>query len=457
MFEYAGVFVNILLTQVSAVCIKLYPQRKHIPMGILRAIIVHLAMVALQFAGYLFVRGRIEYSYLLVQFYKLFGIILTMTVPFFLVPRRFFQNLFLLAVVFNMGVMIFGMANYIEVMHGGEFARNYPYLVSNGVTILLQIICLPILVNYLKKMFVMWDGMERAAIWKVIWLLPTLFFAFAMVAQNIFSGVTSSPSYVIIRFLIGCSVIIVCYVLAKSLREESEKAALTEHARVTDRQLAMQREQYERLMENAETVKSMRHDMRHHIAAIGRLAEEENAGKVSGYLEGFAGKLIFAGEKSYCTNYAVDAVAAHYLGLAASEGITVEARLGIPEDTGAVPAMDLCVILGNFLENALEACRRMERGDKFIRIRSRMDGDTLSIVVTNSFDGLWNEKNGAYLSRKEISGDAREGVGLSSVKAVCEKHRGLAQFEITGDIWKSSALVHMGDRGDETRANQPLQ
>jgi len=33
--------------------------------------------------------------------------------------------------------------------------------------------------------------------------------------------------------------------------------------------------------------------------------------------------------------------------------------------------------------------------------------------------------------------------GLSSVKAVCEKHRGLVQYEITADVWKSSALVHM--------------
>ena len=36
-----------------------------------------------------------------------------------------------------------------------------------------------------------------------------------------------------------------------------------------------------------------------------------------------------------------------------------------------------------------------------------------------------------------------QGVGLSSVKAICGKHRGLVQYEIAGDVWKSSALVRV--------------
>jgi hypothetical protein len=86
----------------------------------------------------------------------------------------------------------------------------------------------------------------------------------------------------------------------------------------------------------------------------------------------------------------------------------------------------------------------MEHGGKYIRARSRIDGDTLSIVVTNSFDGSWCEENSVYVSSKKGEGAAdREGVGLSSVSAVCAKYRGLVQFEITGDTWKSSALVHL--------------
>jgi len=246
--------------------------------------------------------------------------------------------------------------------------------------------------------------------------------------------------------------------------------------------------------------------MRHHFAAIGLIAGEPDAGKnVCEYIRGLTDALLSSSDKQYCTNYAANAVVAHYLGIAESEGISVEAQLIIPNETGNVPAMDICIILGNFLENALEACRRINplgvtetktgkqgslNGGRYIRARSRIDGDTLSIVVTNSFDGIWRMENGVYISRKKgeagetggrggetgggsdepggsgrgetgvgskFSGGGSEsrlvGVGLSSVRAVCEKYRGLVQFEIAGDLWKSSALVHFIETTGKVQKN----
>ena len=281
---------------------------------------------------------------------------------------------------------------------------------------------------------------------KWLWTVPAVFY---FISECFFTVgyhkkmYAIKPVYPAVFLIFLTSSFAVCVLLLRILDSVAENVRLESEAAAVNRQLDLQLDQYGRLMENAETMKSMHHDIRHHLAVIGQLAETENAGKVKRYAEDLLGRLVPAQEKTYCENYFVDAVAAHYLGLAESEGATVEARFDVPEDTGLVPAMDLCVIIGNFLENALEACRRVERGKGFIRVRTRIAGDTLSIVVTNSFDGLWEcDKNGAYLSRKKTS-PQREGVGLSSVKAVCVKHRGLVQYEITGDVWKSSALVHM--------------
>jgi signal transduction histidine kinase len=184
--------------------------------------------------------------------------------------------------------------------------------------------------------------------------------------------------------------------------------------------------------------------MRFHLAAIGRLAEESGDGKVKGYIESLSGKVVSVSEKIYCVNHTVNAAAANYFGIAEKEGVTVEAQLNIPEDTGDVPAIDLCVILGNFLENALDACRRMESGNKFIHAHTVVDDESISIIVSNSFDGQWEQQDGVYLSRKENGGVKRIGVGLSSVKEICEKYGGLAIFEVTDNVWKSSALVETG-------------
>jgi len=135
----------------------------------------------------------------------------------------------------------------------------------------------------------------------------------------------------------------------------------------------------------------------------------------------------------------------YYLNLAQNEDIAAEAHLDIPEDTRSIPAIDLCVVVGNLLENALEACQRMKSGKKFIHIRSVIEGNAISFVVTNSFDGNYRKQNDVYLSLKAEEKTGREGVGLSSVKAICQNHDGLVCYGFTGDVWESSALLNMYD------------
>ena len=236
--------------------------------------------------------------------------------------------------------------------------------------------------------------------------------------------------------------IIGLWYIRETVQAAADKKRLEDQVRFTNRQIAIQREQYVGIAESVENAKKARHDLRHQLYAIRGFNEAGETERLGDYLEELISNIPMAYEKSICENFAVNAVAAHYIAVAESENIDVDAIIKVPDDTGEVPALDLCVILGNFLENAIDACRRMEEGDKFIRVWTRIDGDTLSFVVVNSYDGLWTERKGIYLSRKE-NRYSRDGIGISSVKAVCEKHRGLLLIEPGEDTWKASALIHM--------------
>jgi len=245
----------------------------------------------------------------------------------------------------------------------------------------------------------------------------------------------------IMVFMLMLAIIGVRYI-RETVQANAEKKSLEDQVRYTNRQIAIQREQYTGITESMEQARKARHDMRHQLSVIqgfNELGDQENLRK---YLEELISHIPMAFEKSYCENMAVNSVVAHYAKIAESESIDTDIKITIPEKTGEVPAMDLCVILGNLLENAIDACRHMKEGDKYIRIRTMLDEDTLSIVVTNSYDGVWKEKGGVYFSRKETK-FRREGIGLASVKTVCEKHRGLVRIEAGKDFWKSSALIHM--------------
>jgi sensor histidine kinase regulating citrate/malate metabolism len=182
--------------------------------------------------------------------------------------------------------------------------------------------------------------------------------------------------------------------------------------------------------------------------------ERDESEKIISRLEAISGSLP-AAKKPQCKNIAVDSVVHNIVETAEKNGVRLDMELAIPIDAGRVSDMDLCVIVGSIMDNALEACMRMpelagvtpEGSERFIRARTLIQGSFLSIVVENSFDGIWNDKGGEYYSRKRKNGGKglREGAGIPSVKAVCEKYDGRAAFSVEGNVWKASALVDMGN------------
>jgi len=232
---------------------------------------------------------------------------------------------------------------------------------------------------------------------------------------------------------------------ARKVREAgAEKYRLAAREMITESRLDFQREQYERLMESIESVRFMRHDLRHHLAVVSEYANTGNIAGIQGYMEGVETGLSSARGKVYCENHAVSAITAYYLNLAEGQGVETTVKLTVPSETGRVRDSDLCVIVGNFLENAVEACRNVAEGERFLRLFSYMQDDTLTITMENSFDGRAKERDGVLYSRKHEG----EGVGLSSVRAVAAKYGGAARFESQGAMFLSSAYVQLDDVGE---------
>lgn len=122
-----------------------------------------------------------------------------------------------------------------------------------------------------------------------------------------------------------------------------------------------------------------------------------------------------------CSNQWADALICHYLKLAKQQDITVNMDLHLPEDIGIDP-QDLCVILGNCLENAIEACVRLpEKQLRWIDIKTTISKGHLNIDIANSFDGLVQRKGDRFGSTKNGSD---HGIGLVSVRALTAKYQG---------------------------------
>jgi sensor histidine kinase YesM len=141
------------------------------------------------------------------------------------------------------------------------------------------------------------------------------------------------------------------------------------------------------------------------------------------YTSMYAGASSSLSSFTFCENYVADVILRHFAVLAEREGIHYKVDAVIPE-TLPIDNADLCTVISNLLENALEACAYVVE-DKKIIVTVKQIKSNLTILVDNSFDGTHRTRGGVFLSRKRHN---REGVGLASVRAIAEKYSGGAEF-----------------------------
>ena len=185
-------------------------------------------------------------------------------------------------------------------------------------------------------------------------------------------------------------------------------------------------------------MRGWRYDYRNHIQLLKMYAQNGDLDAIRAYLDALETDLTRVDTVVKTGNRMADAILNSKISLAKSKHIPVRADAHIPVAL-AVSDLDLCVILGNLLENALEACARMTEGRRFLRLVSAVHLDTLTVTMDNSFDGHADFDGERFRSSKRDD----FGVGLGSIRAVARKRGGDARFEPDGRVFRSSVYLRV--------------
>lgn len=163
-------------------------------------------------------------------------------------------------------------------------------------------------------------------------------------------------------------------------------------------------------------IRGMRHDLRNHAQTMQAYLSLGQTELLEGYLSELSDSFEQVDDVLRTGNVMADAILNSKLSLARSGGIAVHAKAAVPA-ASAVPDVSLCTILGNLLDNAMEACLRIpEPGERFLRVYIAPMKGQLYVNVTNSAPGRARTENGRYLSAKSgRDRHARHGFGLSQI------------------------------------------
>ena len=160
-------------------------------------------------------------------------------------------------------------------------------------------------------------------------------------------------------------------------------------------------------------MRGWRHDYRHHIQTMKDLTNVETVVKTG--------------------NRIADAILNSKLSLARERRIQVKTKAEIPVLL-SVPELDLCIIIGNLLDNAMEACMELPPEKRLIRIYMEMKGNYLYIALTNTAGG---GKKAHFATTK----GAGHGLGLLRVDEIVKRHGGYITRASEAEAFSTEVLL----------------
>jgi hypothetical protein len=171
-------------------------------------------------------------------------------------------------------------------------------------------------------------------------------------------------------------------------------------------------------------MRSVKHDMTNHLICLKNLAEQENLEEINNYLHTLGHTINKLDTKIKTGNPVSDAIINEKYNIAKLENINFKCDFILP-DKFQINPVDLCIILSNALDNAIEACNKIEDKTiiKEIYITSYLRDLYLIIEVSNSNVNKIKFKNNKIVSQKDDK--VNHGIGLSNIEMVVKKYDGI--------------------------------
>lgn len=185
------------------------------------------------------------------------------------------------------------------------------------------------------------------------------------------------------------------------------------------------------------TMRGWRHDYHNHMQKIRAhlaLGEVEQADNYIDLMENDLKGIDF---KYKTGNTGVDAILNSKLSLAEQNGLRIKCDASLP-DKLSISQLDLCVLIGNLIDNAIEACEKIEdENGRFIRIYMAMQKKQLYISVSNATSEVVRKIDKEYITSKR----GNHGHGLKRIDLIVEKHDGFVNRQNEPGVWATEILL----------------
>ena len=281
------------------------------------------------------------------------------------------------------------------------------------------------------------DSFHLHGVWYASALVSFIFLGFNLLivprhystlhVNNIFVFFLIAMPLLFFLLLLLC---VLFYLIVSGMIESSRKET---ELRILD----MQKTQFYKQQAYLEATAKERHDFKHAVRTIRSLSAEGNIEELNRFIDQYVEKMPELSVRTWCDVPTINALLNYYKQMANIRGIPLSIDITLPKDK-ELSETEICSILGNILENAINACREIESYKRFIRLTITVMNDIfLCIAAVNSFDGKPQMRGGKYVSTRRSG----SGIGLESITSIAASMGGSADFSHEGCEFFSNIML----------------
>ncbi len=403
------------------------PFRNHlrIPKRLLPLVLVGIECISLLFFGILLYCGASNEAAKLIQIPISFAAFMS------LVKMEFGKVMF---------IYVFTVDYILAVRGAAMFAEFYLFPdgispITNGLIVLgIFLVSVPFVLHFINKTAQMVFDTQAKGVWSTVWLLPTLTSAIVMM-YTIDTDGTNGVIFLLTRVILLICMFITYYWIIGAVSSFQKKVEAEEHIHNLLELSAIQESQYETIRAYVEEWRHFRHDLRQNIRVIMGCIDSGDINYLREYVTQYGESLPPERSRSFCKSAPMDAVLRFYADRAYMRNVDFEAEVRM--EKSPVPEHELCVLLGNLLENAIDAASAASE-NRYVNTHICQNGSILTLTVDNTSEQAPVTEEGRLLSTKH-EGD---GIGTKSVAIVAERYNGDARFEWKDGVFYASVMLN---------------
>lgn len=201
-------------------------------------------------------------------------------------------------------------------------------------------------------------------------------------------------------------------------------------------QMDYQDANYEKTVHSFKQIKRIIHDTHQQFLYIEQCIEKNELAEAKQHIQTTLNKVEDAYQRVNTGNLVIDALVTNALNIGQANGIQIDTQLQLYSQHIQIERYDLCVVLGNMLDNAIEASKKIKIAeDRYILIKIQSSPSHLSIHILNHIE----QGTGQLQSQKPNPDD--HGIGLTNIDRICDKYGGNMTIESKHHVFNNMVVI----------------